>query len=68
MGSHLDGNWPYTGELRLAFNDDADSGNTSDNSGQVTATILVTHARRRAGTSFPRPVSGQGLFCVLVLV
>ena len=44
VGSHLDGNWPYTGELWLAFNDDAYSGNTSDNSGQVTATITVTHA------------------------
>jgi len=44
VGTHLDGNWPYTGELWLAFNDDAYSGNTSDNSGQVTATITVTHA------------------------
>jgi len=44
VGSHLDGSWPYTGELWLAFNDDAYSGNTSDNSGQVTATIIVTHA------------------------
>jgi hypothetical protein len=44
VGSHVDGNWPYAGELWLAFNDDAYSGNTSDNSGQVTATITVTHA------------------------
>jgi hypothetical protein len=44
VGSNLDGNWPYTGELWLSFNDDAYSGNTSDNSGQVTATITVTHA------------------------
>lgn len=34
--------WPYTGELWLGINDDAYSANTSDNSGQVTATITVT--------------------------
>jgi len=43
-GSHPDGNRPYTGDLLLAFNNDAYSGNTSDNSGQVTATITVMHA------------------------
>jgi hypothetical protein len=33
--------WPYSGELWLGFNDDAYSGNVSDNSGQVTADITV---------------------------
>jgi hypothetical protein len=33
--------WPVPGELWLAMNDDAYSGNTSDNYGQVTATITV---------------------------
>jgi hypothetical protein len=34
--------WPYPGELWLGINDDAYSGNTSDNYGQVTAVITVT--------------------------
>jgi hypothetical protein len=45
VGSHLSTTkfWPYQGELWLGINDDAYSGYTSDNSGQVTATITVTH-------------------------
>ena len=41
VGSHYHDPWPYPGKLWLGFNDDAYSGNTSDNSGQVTATITV---------------------------
>jgi serine/threonine protein kinase len=43
VGSRYNDPWPYSGELWLACNDDAYSGNTSDNSGEVTATITVTH-------------------------
>jgi serine/threonine-protein kinase len=42
VGSDLQtAGWPYSGELWLGMNDDAYSGNTSDNSGSVTATITV---------------------------
>jgi hypothetical protein len=42
VGSSFEAPWPYTGELWLGFNDDAYSGNTSDNSGQVAATVTVS--------------------------
>lgn len=42
VGSNFDGPWPSSGKLWLGFNDDAYSGNTSDNFGQVTATITVS--------------------------
>lgn len=42
VGSNYSAAWPYTGELWLGFNDDAYSGNTSDNFGQVTATVTVS--------------------------
>jgi len=41
VGRNFNGPWPYSGELWLGFNDDAYSGNTSDNYGQVTATVTV---------------------------
>jgi hypothetical protein len=42
LGSDLKSrSWPIPGELWLAMNDDAYSGNTSDNYGRVTATITV---------------------------
>jgi hypothetical protein len=44
VGSNYNAPWPYSGELWLGFNDDAYSANTSDNYGQVTATITVKHA------------------------
>ena len=43
VGSTFQGSWPYSGEIWLGFNDDAYSGNTSDNYGEVTATITVTY-------------------------
>jgi hypothetical protein len=42
VGSQFSGTLLYAGELWLGFNDDAYSNNTSDNSGEVTATITVT--------------------------
>jgi hypothetical protein len=42
VGSQFTGSSPYSGELWLGFNDDAYSGYTKDNSGEVTATITVT--------------------------
>ncbi len=42
VGSQYSGNSQYAGELWLGFNDDAYSNYTSDNAGQVTATISVT--------------------------
>jgi hypothetical protein len=42
VGSRFSGTLLYAGELWLGFNDDAYSNNTSDNSGEVTATITVT--------------------------
>ena len=44
VGHSFQGPWPYTGELWLGFNDDAYSGNTSDNRGEVTATITIRHS------------------------
>ncbi len=41
VGSDLHRGWTVSGELWLAMNDDAYSGNTSDNFGQVTAVITV---------------------------
>ena len=41
VGSSLQTNWPYTGELWLGMNDDAYSANTSDNYGDVTVTITT---------------------------
>jgi len=43
-GSRSTGVPAYPGELWLAFNDDAYSGSTAGNSGQVTVTINVTRA------------------------
>jgi hypothetical protein len=42
VGSSFSGSSQLSGELWLAFNDDAYSANTSDNNGQVTATITLT--------------------------
>jgi hypothetical protein len=41
VGGDLHRGWTVSGELWLAMNDDAYSGNTSDNFGQVTAVITV---------------------------
>jgi eukaryotic-like serine/threonine-protein kinase len=41
VGSSLQGAWPDQGELWLGMNDDAYSGNTSDNYGSVTVTITT---------------------------
>jgi hypothetical protein len=45
VGSNFSGPSPFTGELWLAFNDDAYSSYTSDNVGQVMATVTVIPAQ-----------------------